>query len=242
MRFPAFASRNSKELLRDPLSLVFCIAFPLFLLVLVEILNRSLPAFKLFEIQNFAPGTAVFGFSFLTLFLGMLISKDRSTSFLIRLFASPLSASDFILGYSLPLLPIALLQSTVFFAAAAFMGLPVTVNILVTLLALIPSAVLFIGFGLLFGSIFTDRQVGGVFSIFAWIVAFLSGMWIDFEAVGGTLNKVAGALPFSHAVSAAKASLAGQYPSMISHLSWVTGYAVIVFLIAVWAFRRQMKT
>ena len=121
MRFAAFASRNSKELLRDPLSLIFCIGLPLFLLVLVVVVNRNLPPVEIFKIENFAPGTAVFGFSFLTLFSGMLIGQDRSTSFLTRLFASPLTGSDYILGYSLPLLPIALLQSVIFFVVAFFL-------------------------------------------------------------------------------------------------------------------------
>ncbi|MFA5859277.1 MAG: ABC transporter permease [Elusimicrobiota bacterium] len=241
MRFTAFASRNYKELLRDPLSLIFCIIFPLFLLVMVAILNKRMPPVEIFKIENFAPGTVVFGFSFLTLFSGMLIGKDRSTSFLTRLFASPLTATDYILGYSLPLLPIALLQSTVFFVTAFFLELPVTINVLLTLIVLIPAAVLFIGFGLLFGSIFTDKQVGGIFSIFVWIVTLLSGMWLPLDMVGGTIKKVAYALPFTHAIAAAKAALLGDFSVILPHLLWVSGYAVIVFILGVLAFKNQMK-
>lgn len=241
MRFSAFASRNRKELLRDPLSLVFCIGLPLFLLILVAVVNRRLPPVEIFKIENFAPGTAVFGFSFLTLFSGMLIGKDRTTSFLTRLFASPLTSADYILGYSLPLLPIALLQSVIFFIVAFFLGLPVTANIFMTLLALIPAAVLFTGFGLLFGSIFTDKQVGGIFSIFVWFEVFVSGMWLPLDMVGGTLKTIAYALPFVHAIDAAKAALAGETASILPHLLWVSGYAVIVFIVAIWAFKRKMK-
>lgn len=241
MRLSAFTSRNSKELRRDPLSLIFCIGFPLFLLILVAVLNKRLPPVETFKIENFAPGTAVFSFSFLTLFSGMLIAKDRTTSFLIRLFASPLTSSDYILGYSLPLLPIALLQSAVFFITSFFFGLPITVNVLMTLLVLIPAAVLLIGFGLLFGSIFTDKQVGGFFSIFVYIATFFSGQWLDLNMVGGVLKTIAYTLPFAHAVDAAKAALVGEYSSIFPHLLWVIGYAVIVFIIAVWAFRKRMK-
>ncbi len=241
MRFSAFASRNSKELLRDPLSLVFCIGLPLFLLVLVAVVNRNLPPVEIFKIENFAPGTVVFGFSFLTLFAGMLIGRDRTTSFLTRLFASPLTSSDYILGYSLPLLPIALMQSAVFFIVAFFFGLPVTVNVLLALLVLIPVAVLFIGFGLLFGSVFTDKQVGGLFSIFVWLEVFISGMWLPLDMVGGLLKKIAYAFPFVHAIDAAKATIAGEYSTIFTHLLWVTGYAVFIFIIAVWVFRKRMK-
>jgi len=241
MRLSAFASRTSKEILRDPLSIVFCIGLPLFLLILVGVLNQRLPYVENFAIKNFTPGTAIFSFSFLTLFSGMLIARDRTTSYLARLFASPLTGSDYILGYSLPLLPLALLQSAVFFITAFFFGLPVTVYVLVTLLVLIPAAVLFIGFGLLFGSIFTDKQVGGFFAIFVYIASFFSGMWLDLNMIGGTLKTFAYALPFAHAVDAAKAALSGEYPSIFPHLLWVIGYAVIVFIIAVWAFRKRMK-
>jgi ABC-2 type transport system permease protein len=241
MRMTAFASRNLKELLRDPLSLVFCIAFPLFLLVLVAILNRILPPLEIFQIENFTPGTAVLGFSFLTLFSGMLIGKDRSTSYLTRLFASPLKPADYIVGYSLPLLPIALLQSAVFFGVAFFFGLQPSFRILLTILVLILPAILFMGCGLLFGSILNDRQVGGVFSVFAWLIAFLSGMWLDLGMVGGILSRIAYALPFAHAVDAAKAALNGSYPAILPHLAWVAGYAAAVYILAIWAFRHKMK-
>jgi len=241
MRMNAFASRNHKELWRDPLSLVFCIGFPLFLLVLVAILNKRLPPVENFQLVNFAPGTAVFSFSFLTLFSGMLIAKDRTSSFLIRLFASPLTSSDYIWGYSLPLLPIALAQSLVFFITAFLFGLPVSANVLLTLVVLFPAAVLFIGLGLLFGSIFTDKQVGGIFSIFVWLATMLSGMWLPLDMVGGAFKTIAYLLPFARAVEAAKAALAGNYAEILPHLAWVTGYAIVVFVAAVWLFKRQMK-
>lgn len=106
MRLSVFSLRNSKEIVRDPLNLAFGIAFPIVLILLFTAIQANIPV-NLFEIQSITPGIAVFGLSFLSLFSGMLIAKDRSTSFLMRLFASPLSPSDFILGYALPLLPMA---------------------------------------------------------------------------------------------------------------------------------------
>jgi ABC-2 type transport system permease protein len=241
MRMPAFASRNLKELLRDPLSLVFCIIFPLFLLVLVALLNRRLPPVENFQLVTFAPGTAVFSFSFLTLFSAMLIAKDRTSSFLIRLFASPLTSADYIWGYSLPLLPIALAQSLVFFITAFFFGLPVSANLFLTLLVLLPAACFFIGLGLLFGSLFTDKQVGGIFSIFVWLATMLSGMWLPLDMVGGAFQSVAYLLPFAPAVDAARAALLGDYAAILPNLVWVIGYGVLAFVAAVWVFRKKMK-
>ena len=43
MRMLSFANRNRKEILRDPLSLIFGIGFPLILLLLMTWLKKSLP-------------------------------------------------------------------------------------------------------------------------------------------------------------------------------------------------------
>ncbi|MBQ9247831.1 MAG: ABC transporter permease, partial [Ruminococcus sp.] len=77
-----FASRNTKEILRDMTSLIFGIAFPIVLLILLSAINKSIPEGAgpdLFMIEKLAPGISVFGLSFLSLFSAMLISKDRTT-------------------------------------------------------------------------------------------------------------------------------------------------------------------
>lgn len=173
MRMLAFASRNRKELIRDPLSLVFGIGLPIFLLLIMTALQRNV-SIAVFSLTNFTPGIAIFSFSFISLFTGMLIARDLSTSFLTRLFASPLTAADYIAGYSLPLLPIALVQSMLCFATAAALGLKLDGNIFWTLLTLVPAALLFIAFGLLLGTLFNDRSVGGITSILIQVVAFTS--------------------------------------------------------------------
>ena len=49
------------------------------------------------------------------LFIGMLISLDRSTSFLKRLYVSSAKSHEFIISYALSLIPIVLTQSVLFF-------------------------------------------------------------------------------------------------------------------------------
>ncbi|NTU76035.1 MAG: ABC transporter permease, partial [Anaerolineaceae bacterium] len=161
MSLSAFTSRNRKEIIRDPLNLAFGIGFPLVVLLLLSAIQANIPV-DLFNIEKLAPGIAVFGLSFISLFSGMLIAKDRSTSFLMRLFASPLSSSNFILGYTLPLIPMAIAQSAICFIAAFVLGMPVTVNVLLAMVVLIPAALLFIGIGLLAGSLLNDKQLGGI--------------------------------------------------------------------------------
>lgn len=241
MRTLVFASRNRKEILRDPLTLFFGIGFPIILLLLLSAIQANIPV-DLFLIGKLTPGIAVFGLSFISLFSGLLIAKDRTSSYLIRLFASPLTAPDYILGYTLPLLPMAVLQSAVCFIAAFFLGLKVSVNILLALVVLLPAAVLFIAIGLLFGTIFNDKQVGGICgALLTNLSAWLSGTWFDLKLVGGAFKAVADALPFVHAVDAARAAVAGDYSSIFPDLWWVIGYAVVIMVIAVIIFQKKMS-
>jgi ABC-2 type transport system permease protein len=241
MRFLIFASRNLKEILRDPLNLAFGIGFPLVVLLLLSAIQANIPV-DVFAINKLSPGIAVFGLSFFAMFAGTLISKDRTTSFLMRLFASPLTASDYILGYALPLVPVAIAQSAICFIAAFFLGMSVNVNVLLALVVLIPAAILFIGIGLLAGSVFNDKQVGSIIgALLTNLSAWMSGAWFDLNLVGGLFKKVAYLLPFVHAVDAGKAAISGDYASILPHLWWVIGYAVVMVIIAVVVFTNKMK-
>jgi len=241
MKTLAFASRNTKEILRDPLNLAFGLGFPLVLLFLLSAIQANIPI-DMFQMEKLSPGIAVFGLSFISLFSGMLIAKDRSTSFLMRLFASPLTPGDFITGYTLPLLPMAIAQCLICFATALLLGLTLNINLLWALITLIPTAILFIGIGLLAGSIFTDKQVGAVCgALLTNLSAWFSGTWFDLNLVGGGFKAIADVLPFVHAVDAARAAISGEYASILPHLMWVTLYAALVFGLAIWVFHSKMK-
>ncbi len=241
MRMLTFANRNTKEILRDPLNLAFGLGFPLVLILLLSAIQANVPV-KLFEIQHLTPGITVFGLSFMTLFSATIISKDRGSSLLQRLYTTPLTPVDFILGYTLPIVPIAVAQCVICYIAAVILGLEVTVNILYAVIFIIPVSILFIALGLLFGSILNDKQVGGICgALLTNLSAWLSGTWFDLELVGGTFQKIAYALPFVHAVEMERAILAGNFAGIFPHIWWVLGYAAASLAAAVLLFLRQMK-
>ena len=99
MKMLTFANRNTKEILRDPLTLFFGLGFPLVLILLLSAIQANIPV-KLFEIQHLTPGITVFGLAFMTLFSATIIAKDRSSSLLQRLYTTPLTAADFIICHS----------------------------------------------------------------------------------------------------------------------------------------------
>lgn len=236
-----FARRNAKEILRDPLTLFFGLGFPLVLLVLMSVIQANIPV-SLFELPHLTPGVTVFGLSFMTLFSATVIAKDRGSAFLSRLYTTPLTPTDYLLGYTLPMLPIAAAQCAVCYLGAILLGLDVTVHLLSAILMIVPVSLLYIALGLLCGSILNEKQVGGICgALLTNLSAWLSGVWFDLSLVGGTFRKIADALPFVHAVELERAVLAGNYDAIAPHLLWVLGWSLVLMAAAVFLFLRQMK-
>jgi len=241
MKTLEFAKRCGAELLRDPLTLIFGLGFPLILLLLLSAIQSNVPV-PLFEIETLTPGVTVFGLSFMTLFSATLVAKDRESAFLQRLYTTPLTSTDFIVGYLLPLLPIAVTQSALCYVAATFLGLSLSVNILYAVLFSLPGAVFYVALGLLFGSVCSVKQVGGICgALLTNLSAWLSGVWFDLELVGETFHKVANLLPFVHMVELERDILAGRFDAARPHLFPILAYATLTAAGGVWLFLRQMK-
>ena len=241
MRLLTFASRNAKEILRDPLTMFFGLGFPIILILLLSAIQANVPV-SLFEIGHLTPGITVFGLSFMTLFSATLVAKDRESAFLQRLYTTPLKATDFILGYTLPIIPIAIVQSLICYVVAVIIGLEITVSIIWAIFMIAPVSVFFIALGLLLGSILNVKQVGGICgALLTNLTAWLSGVWFDLELVGGTFKKIAGVLPFVHAVELERAVLSENYGDIFPHLWWVLGYTIGAILLAIIVFLHQMK-
>ena len=241
MRMWTFAGRNAKEILRDPLTLAFGLGFPLVLLFLLSAIQANIPV-ALFELQYLTPGITVFGLSFMTLFSATLIARDRQSALLQRLYTTPMTPTDFILGYTLPIVPISVMQCILCYVAAAILGLEITFNIFNAILFIIPVSLLYIAMGLLCGSVLTDKQVGGICgALLTNLSAWLSGVWFDLEMVGDGFRSAANALPFVHAVRLEQAVLAGNFAEIFPHIWWVLGYGVVLLALAVCLFLCQMK-
>ena len=241
MRMYTFAKRCVKEILRDPLNLAFGLGFPLVLLFLLSLIQSNIPV-PMFEIGHLAPGITVFGLSFMTLFSATLIAKDRESAFLQRLYSTPLRAKDFILGYMLPLLPIAMGQTAICYGVAVLLGLTVRIHILYAILCSLPMAVFNISLGLLFGSLLGVKQVGGICgALLTNLSAWLSGIWFDLELLGGVFEKIAYVLPFVHAVELQRAIIRGDMDRIWEHLFPILAYSILFTVLAVGCFLRQMR-
>jgi len=241
MKMLTFAKRCTKEILRDPINLGFGLGFPLVLLLLLSAIQANIPV-SLFEIDTLTPGITVFGLSFITLFSATLIAKDRESALLQRLYTTPLTGFDFIVGYMLPLLPISIGQIAVCYLFAIPLGLTVSVNIIYAIIGIVPVAVFNVALGLLCGSLLDVKQVGGICgALLTNLSAWLSGVWFDLNLVGGSFKKIAYALPFVHAADMEKALFSGNFEIAATHIMPVVLYSVLTTIVAVVCFLRQMK-
>lgn len=245
MRILLFSKRNIKEILRDPVNLFFSLGFPLVLLVLLSIINSAIPPEAkntMFEINALAPGLAMFGSVFMALFAGMLLSKDRTSSFLMRLFTSPMTATDFILGYTLPMIVMTSLQASLTFLVAGAFGLELRITILFAIMMTALTSLLFVGMGLFFGSLLNDKAVGGVCgALLTNIAGWLSGIFIPIDLIGGAFKTITQLLPFYHSVQVLKIALSGNFSPILPHLIVVMGYTVVIFTLAIIVFKRKMN-
>lgn len=241
MKTLIFAKRTLKEIVRDPLTSVFGLGFPVVILLLLTAIQKNVPV-ALFELEKLTPGIAVFGLSFMTLFSATLIAQDRQTELLSRLCTTPMRAKDFILGYTLPLLPLALVQSIICYAVAIILGLKLTVNVFFAALFVVPVSVLFIFLGLAAGSVLSVKQVGGLCgALLTNLTAWLSGTWFDLELVGGAFKTVSYCLPFVHAVEAGRHIVEGTTDGLLVNIAVVFGYIIVCGGLSIFGFSKTMR-
>lgn len=251
MRTITFAKRNLKELSRDVLGYIFCIAFPIVMLIIMSVVNESIPAeahMTTFRIDNLSGGIILFGQTFVMLFTAILVSTDKNTSFLTRLFSSPMKGSDFTMGYILPMIAIEIVQTIVtFFASVCIAGITGNTlklpGLLLAIVTTLPSGIMFISIGLIFGTLLNEKSAPGICSVIVSAATFLGGVFFDAEGVGGAIQKVCKCLPFLYCTRVGRASVNlnfGTDSFLIPIL--VTSTAAILFTaLAIFVFNKKMK-
>ena len=238
MRWIELGKRNLKEVWRDPLSLGLTVALPVVLLVVLQALG-GVEAF--FQPTTLAPGIVLFGFVMLMFSAAMTLSRDRESALFTRMLTAPLRANDFVAGYSVPYVPVAVVQMVVLFGIGAFLGLEIKGNVGLVALVLVLTSVLYIALGMILGASFTLKQVPFLYAAILLLTVF-GGAWMDLDAIGGALQQIADVLPFAHALYAARAVMVdgAGLGAIAGDLMWVLGYTVAAAACASVVFRRRM--
>lgn len=236
MRIITFAKRNFKEIIRDPLSLIFSLILPLFLLFIFQ--QFKIPN-EVYKLNNFTPSIILFSFSFVTLFTATLVAKDRETALLIRLGVSPMQPLEYILGYMLAILPMVIIQNILFFILAIILGLDFSLSIIWTIIVSLLISLLFIFLGILIGSVTKVKSASGVSSVVVQVVCFTSGMYFSNDLVGPFFAKLCDVLPFSHALNIIRNVL--NYRTTLAWDIIITlGYTILVLVISIYTFNKKM--
>ncbi len=239
MRSTELAKRNFREVIRDPLSLGIAVALPLLLLLTLQALGGDGAPFLTPTLLT--PGIILFGFVMVMFSSAMILSRDRETSLLARLLTTPLRSSDFVAGYSLPYLLVAIVQAIVLMAVGALVGLEVNGSLALVGLVIVLMAIFFVALGMIIGSVLTVAQTSGAYALVLMLTIF-GGAWFDLEEIGGVFLTVGNALPFKHALDATRAVLAdgAGFADITTDLYWIGGYTMAAVLLAVALFRRRM--
>lgn len=243
-----FARRNLKEMLRDKLGCFFFLGFPLALLLMFRLIDSYIPAegIDMFAMPKLLPGIVVFAYTFVMLYTALLVAKDKTTAFLLRLYASPMRTADYIIGYATPGVVIGILQTAVCFLVAnlllwidkaSLLSFIVFVKMMIFTLPLLLS---FCFLGIFFGACLSEKAAPGIASVFISLAGVLSGAWMPLETMG-KLENIASYLPFYPAVRIGR-HLTCRAPAFPFRDLWVLlGYTVVLFVLALLSFGRMTK-
>ena len=232
--------RCLREILRDPLSLVFCLGFPVVMLVGMQVLFGNLEFVpENFCIENYAVGICVFGYTFDMLFLSLLMAGDKETEFINRIYIAPVSKRNYVLSFLCAMAPIALVQTVLFFLIALLFGLPFGLPMLLAVLYLIPSILFYLSVGVFLGTVSKNvKQTGPLSSIVISLASMLGGVFMPVKELG-TFSEILRFLPFTHTVEIASGVFSGDYGCIYPHILWVVGYAAVFFLVSLLLYRKK---
>jgi ABC-2 type transport system permease protein len=240
MKVISLAGRNIKEVYRDPVSMLLGLAMPVALLILFSSIHKKVQL-DMFSPQTLTPGIIIFCFAFLIMFSAMLLAKDKESALLTRLFTTPLKPSDFILAYILPFIPLALFQTVICLIVGAILGATYQ-NLILACIILFITAIICICSGMILGSFFTVNQVSGVGSLLITAIGLFCGAWTPLKMMGGVFETIGYALPFAHAVDAAKGLLTGSsFSDILGNFYFILIYALVLFVLAIFSFRWRMR-
>ena len=240
MRSTELVKRNVKEVIRDPLSLGIAVALPLVLLLTLQALGGDDTPFLTPTLLT--PGIVLFGFVMVMFSSAMILSRDRETSLLARLLTTPLRSSDFVSGYSVPYLLVAVVQATVLLVVGAMLGLDSDGSVVLVALVLALMAVFYVAVGMILGAVLTVAQTSGAYAV-VLILTIFGGAWFDLEEIGGVFLTIGDVLPFKHALDATRAIMAdgAGLGDIATDLYWIGGYTIGAVALAVVMFRRRMR-
>ena len=239
----SLTQRNLKEMLRDPISLIFCLIFPVIMLILMQSIFSGLSFVpNNFKIENYAPGICVFGYTFICMFVALQISSDKNTSFIKRLNIAPISKFSYYFSFVLSAIPVAIAQTIIFFGIALIFKFPFNAKLLLSIIYLLPSAMFYICLGIMIGIICNnEKQTGPISSIFISLVGIFGGVFMPISNLSKGFASFVNILPFSHTVLIASEIQTAGASAIYPHILYILGYTAICVVVSFAASQIKQK-
>jgi ABC-2 type transport system permease protein len=157
------------------------------------------------------------------------------------MFTTPARPSDFILGYSLPFIPVLIVSTLVYLGVGMALGLTIVGNLGYAFLIFFLIGLCSIGIGMIVGSLIKSESQAGISWLFIVPMAMISGAWFTVDRMPAALRSIAGALPFIHAMDASRAIINGSsFSAIILDIYWLIGWTIVLFAAGIMLFRRTM--
>ena len=200
---------------------------------------------KLTQMDFIAPGIIIFGLLIMIPTSGRIMLRDKESRFLNRMLTTPARPWEFITGYSLSMLVIAIIQIIFFVLLGWLFGMDIVGNLGLALAVFLLTAICSIGVGMVVASLSKSENQGESLSwLFSMPLAVISGVWFSLEFMPSYIQTLAKLFPFAHAVDAARAVITrGVGLEAISgDFFFLVGWAAGVFILGTILFSRTMRS
>ncbi|BAY26869.1 ABC-2 type transporter [Calothrix sp. NIES-2100] len=243
----AVTQRILIELLRRRRSLIFWSIFPVSVLILSGFIlaeRAKLPINTAFEYA--APSTLVGAAMFFSCLGGSVatVVAEREQQTLKRLFLSPLSGISYFLGIFLAHSCIALGQTVLIYAIAAFWGATFKGSILLGLIIILMTIIAYVGLGFILGTQLARRieDVNALVAAFGVPLLILGGAFLPAALFPPTLINLAQYNPIYHMNEAfvGVAAKGAGINEIASHFGFLLVFAVVMLGCGWLSYRRML--
>ncbi len=191
-----------------------------------------------------APGIIIFGLLILVPTSARLMVKDKEAGYMSRLLTTPTRPWEFISGYSLALVVIAIVQIIIFIMLGVAFGMNIVGNIFLAFLVYFVAGLCSIGIGMVVAALSkSENQAEPLCWLIAMPLAVLSGVWFPQEIMPDFIQVLGDIFPFSHAVSASRMIIirGADFGAVSSSIIFITAWAAGAFMLGIALFRHKMK-
>ena len=197
------------------------------------------------EMDFITTGIIVFGLLIMIPTAGRIMLRDKETRFLQRMLTTPARPWEYIAGYSLSMVLLAIVQIFFFILLGWLFGMDIVGSLFLGFVVYLLTAIGSIGIGMVVASLSKSENQGEALSwLFSMPLAMVSGVWFSIEAMPSYIRTFANLFPYAHAVTASRAVLirGAGLEAISGDFIFLVCWAAGIFIIGTLLFSRTMRS